>query len=122
MPSFFAGGLHHVREIQHRELLRELVVDAALAARGRILAGNFDATHGVANIQKAARLSALAVHRQRLPDGRLHAKAVEHRAKHIVVVKAIDERLIEAASSVIVPYTTPWFRSVARIPRSCRRT
>ena len=62
---------------------------------GGIQAGDFDAAHGVANIQEAARLPALAIHRERMPDGRLHAKAVQHRAENFVVIEAIDQRFVQ---------------------------
>jgi hypothetical protein len=87
--------LHHVRQFQHLELLGELIEHAALAGLGRIQAGQFDATHGVANIQIAARLSALAVHGQRISHGGLHAEPVQHRAENFVVIEAVDQRLVE---------------------------
>ena len=56
---------------------------------------DLDAAHGVANIQKTARLAALAVNRERMPDGRLNAEAIQHRAKYLVVIEAIDQRLVQ---------------------------
>ena len=46
---------------------------------------------GVADVEEAARLAALAVHGQRVPDRRLHDKAVERGAKDAVIVVAVDE-------------------------------
>ncbi len=76
----FRGPFHHVRQVQHGKLFRELVVNAALALFRRVLAGDLHAAHRVSNIQEAPRLSALAIHRQWLPDGRLHAEAIQYRA------------------------------------------
>ena len=59
-----------------------------------MMAGDLDAANGVANIEEAARLAALAVHGERMPDGRFDAKAVEHRAKYFVVIEAIDESFV----------------------------
>src|SRR5205807_6245060 len=89
------GGLHQMRQVQDGKLLRELIIDAALASGRRIVAGDLDATHRVANVQEAARLSALAVNGQRLSDGRLNTKAIQDGAKDIIIVEAIDQRLIE---------------------------
>ena len=61
----------------------------------RIQAGDFDAAHGVANIQVAARLPALAVDRQRMAHGRLRAEAVQHRAEDLVVIEAVDEGFVQ---------------------------
>ena len=66
-----------------------------LAGFRGILAGNFDAAHRVANVEKAAGLSALSVDRERLADGGLHAEAIEHRAEHVVVIEAIDQRFVQ---------------------------
>ena len=85
---------------------------------GRIQAGDLDAAHGVANVEEAARLPALAVDRQRMADGGLRAEAVQHRAEDLVVVEAVDQASSRAVSSVMVPYTTPWLRSVARSPQT----
>ena len=93
-----------LRQLQHRELLGELVEHAEFAGLGRMQAGDLDAAHRIANIQKAARLAALAVDRERMPDRRLHAEAVQHRAEDFVVIEAVDQRLRPAAvSSVTVP-------------------
>ena len=86
------------RQFQHRELLRELVEDPAFSGARRIQAGQFDAAHGVANIEKAARLSALAVDRQRMAHGGLRAEAIQHGAEHLVVIEAVDQRLIQRRS------------------------
>ncbi len=76
MPRCFAGFLHSCGEIEHGELLGELVVDAAFALLGGIQAGELDAADGVANIQEAASLAAFAIDSERLADGCLHAEAV----------------------------------------------
>ena len=44
--------LHHVGQLQHGELLGELVEHTALAAAGGIQASQFDAANRVANIDK----------------------------------------------------------------------
>ena len=49
--------------------------------------GELDAPQRVDDVQVPARLAALAVHRERVPDHGLHAEAVERRAEHVVVVE-----------------------------------
>ena len=70
-----------LRQFQHGELLGELIEDAALARRGRIQAGDLDAAHRVANIEEAARLSALAVHGERMSDRRLRRRSGSARCR-----------------------------------------
>jgi hypothetical protein len=60
---FPAGGLHQVSQFQHRKLLRELIVDPAFSRARRVQTSQLDAADGVANIEVAARLPALAVNR-----------------------------------------------------------
>ena len=38
----------------------------------------------------------LSVNGERLSDGGLHAEAIEHRAEDVVVIEAIDERLVQS--------------------------
>ena len=95
-PQFFPDCFHHLRQFENRELLRELVVHSALAARGRILAGNLDAANRVSNVEKTTHLSALAVHGEWLANGRLHAEAVEHGAEHVILIEPIDEGFVES--------------------------
>ena len=90
-----AGRLHHLRQLQHRELLGELVEDAELARIGRIHAGDFDAANGVANVEEAARLSALAVDGDRMSGRRFNAEAIQRGAEDLVVVEAVDQRFIQ---------------------------
>src|SRR5712692_4570436 len=56
---------------------------------------NLDASDRVPNVEETACLTALAVHRERLADGCLHAEAIENRAENVVVIEAIDERFIQ---------------------------
>src|SRR5437667_409731 len=90
-----SGGRHQMRKVEDGKLFRELIIDAALGSRRRIVAGDLDATHRVANVEETARLSALAVNREGLSDGRLNTKAIQDGAKDIIIVEAIDQRLIE---------------------------
>src|SRR5271167_4563890 len=90
----FADGLHHFRELQDGELLRELVEDAEFTLLGGVVTRDLNATHGVANIQKAAGLPTLAVNRQRIIQRGLRAEAIENRPEDFVVVEAIDESLV----------------------------
>jgi len=84
-----------MRQFEDGKLFRELIIDAALASGCRVVAGDLDAAHGIADIEETARLAALAVDRERLPDSRLYAETIEDRAEDVVVVEAIDERFIE---------------------------
>src|SRR5258708_7590366 len=93
--KFFRRGFHHARQLHDRELFGELVVYAAFALSGRIVARDLDAPDRVANVEESARLTALAIDRERLADGGLHAEPIEDRAEHIVIIEAIDECFIE---------------------------
>jgi len=102
-PSFLAAGLHQMRQFEDGKLFRELIIDTAFASGCRVVAGDLDAAHGIADIEETARLTALAVDSERLPNGRLHAETIQDRAEDVVVVEAIDERFIERGFVVIVP-------------------
>src|SRR6266566_3001503 len=80
-------------QFEHGKLFRELIIDAALSSGSRVVTGDLDATHGVANVEETARLSSLAVNGERLSDGRLNTKAIQDGAKDIIVVEAIDHRV-----------------------------
>mmetsp|Transcript_12276 Transcript_12276/g.26479 ORF Transcript_12276/g.26479 Transcript_12276/m.26479 type:complete len:333 (-) Transcript_12276:430-1428(-) len=90
-PQLCALLLHNVSQLVHAKLLGELVEHAHLAPLGGVVNGNLDAAHGVANVQEAARLSALAVHGQGVAHCRLHHKAVESCSEDAVIVVAVDE-------------------------------
>ena len=90
-PELVGSLRHHVGELVDAELLRELVVDAHLAAVGRVEECQLDAAHGVADVEEAAGLAALAVDGHRVTDGRLDAEAVERRAEDVVVVEAVEQ-------------------------------
>ena len=64
--KFLAALLHHLRQLQHIELLRELVEHPEFTALGRVQAGDLDAANRVANVEEAARLATFAVYRQRI--------------------------------------------------------
>ena len=49
---------HQLGELEHRELLGELVEDAELAGLRGMLDAQLHARHGVADVEEAARLSA----------------------------------------------------------------
>src|SRR5271156_5103208 len=74
--NFLGGLLNDVGDFQNRKSLRKLVVNAALAGRGWVQAGQFDAAHGISNIEETPLLAALAVYRQRMSNHRFHAKTV----------------------------------------------
>src|SRR5271155_1657626 len=93
--NLFGGGLNDTGDIHDGKTFGELIVNAAFVARGGILAGNFDAAHGVANIEEAAALAALAVYGKRMPDDGFNAEAIEDGAENFVVIKTVDERFVE---------------------------
>jgi len=64
-------------------------------ARGGILAGDFNAAYGVANVEKAAALAAFAVHGEGMSDDGFDAEAVEYGAENFVVIETIDECFVE---------------------------
>src|SRR3954454_5483048 len=94
-PELLGGVDEEVGEMNYRELLKELVEDAHLTGFGGVEAGELDAAHGVANVEVPARLAALAVDRQRVPDRGLDAEAVERGAEDVVVVKPVDQARVE---------------------------
>src|ERR1700693_2495489 len=90
-----ARCFHHVRDVQNRKTLGKLVEDAALAGLRRIQTREFDTADGIANVQKTACLSATAVDGERRSDRRLNAEAVQNGSKYLIVIKAIDQSLVE---------------------------
>src|SRR4029453_11799040 len=72
---------HELRKLGDRELLGELVEDAELTLRRRVRDGQLDALERVSDVEKAARLAALAVDRERVADHCLNAEAVERGAE-----------------------------------------
>src|SRR5260370_42033073 len=81
--EFFRRGFHHAGQIKNGELFGELVVYAAFALSGRIVARELDAPDRVANVEASAPLTAIAIGRWRLADAGLHAEPIEARAEHI---------------------------------------
>ena len=90
-----AAVLHHFRQFQYGKLFGELIEHPALARVGRIQARQFDAAHRIANVQKPARLAALSIHGERMSRRGLHAETVQHRAKDVVVIEAVDQRFVQ---------------------------
>src|SRR5487761_1815889 len=89
------GVVDLLGQLQDRELLGELIVDAILTRLGGIERGQLDAANGVADVQEAAGLAALAVDAEGLADSGLDAVAVEHGAPNAVVVEARGELGVE---------------------------
>src|ERR1044072_4565638 len=88
------GERDQVREVDHRELLGELVEDAELARLGGVVRRQLDALQGVADVEEAARLPPRSVDGQRGGDHGLQAEAVEHGAEDLVVVEAGNQALV----------------------------
>src|SRR5712664_1017990 len=82
--ELFRRRFHHSSQIEHGELLGELVVNAAFALGCGIVASDLDAPDGVTDVEETACLTALAVDRERLADSSLHAESIQHGPKHIV--------------------------------------
>ena len=109
-----AGLLHPLGQLEHAELLGELVVDAQLAGVGRVGGGQRDALDRVADVEVAACLAALAVDRQRIADDGLDAEPVEGGPEDLVVVEAgrkpgVERRLVglEAVDDALVEVGRP---------------
>src|SRR2546429_24478 len=81
-------SFHQRGEFENVEAFRELVENAILAGLRWVQDRELDTTQSVANVEEAATLTALAVHRDRNLSDRLHAKTVKRGAEHIVIVKA----------------------------------
>lgn len=75
-------------ELEHVELLGELVKDAELATISGIKQGQFDACKGITNIEKAARLATLTVDGHGHIANGLDDKSVERRAEDGIVIEA----------------------------------
>jgi hypothetical protein len=87
---------HRFGETGDIELLGELIEHTQLAARCRIEDRKFDTRQRIANIEEAARLPALAVHRQRQPDDCLHQEPIERRTENPIVIEARRQTRIES--------------------------
>src|ERR1044072_1057958 len=94
VTEVLASPLDQLGQLEHRELLGELIEDAELTGLGGSCGSQLDAVEGVADIEEAARLAPRSIHRQRMADHRLQAKAVEHGAEHLVVIKAGNQALV----------------------------
>src|SRR5690348_3409846 len=94
--QFPPGLLNHVCELQHRELLGELVEHAVFAASCWMQTSQFDATNGVTDIEKASGLPTLSIYGQRMLDRRLHAEAIERGAENLVIIETVHQRRIES--------------------------
>src|SRR5260370_5893425 len=88
--------VHLARDIQNGKLLRELVVHSAFPFGRRVETGQFNAANGVANSEESWRLATLVVYRQGLADSRLHAKPIQDRAEHFVVIQTIDQGFVQS--------------------------
>src|ERR1700761_6537529 len=65
-----------LRKVQNGKLLSELIEHPAFTSLRRVETRNLHATDGVADIQEAPGLSALAVNGERVTDGSLGTEAV----------------------------------------------
>src|SRR5580704_18521989 len=90
---FSRGRLYQSGDVEHGELLRELIVDAAFSTRRRIHAGDFDTAHRVSDIEEAAGLTTFSIHGERVADCGLRAEAIQDGAEDFVVIEAVDESL-----------------------------
>ncbi|CAB4866884.1 unannotated protein [freshwater metagenome] len=73
-----------------------LVEDGGLLASGRwVVQGNLDATNRIADVNEGPGLTTSTVHGQRVTNGGLHQEPVQHGAVVTVVVKAVNESLVE---------------------------
>src|ERR1019366_4461339 len=94
-PLAIADLLHQVGQIEHAELLGELVEDPVLALCRRALDGDLDAPQRVANIQEAAGLATLAINGKRASQRGLHAIPVQDGAPDAVVIETRGQTVIK---------------------------
>src|SRR5258708_39662829 len=73
--KFSCGGFYHLGQVQNRELLGKLVVNAALAFGGGVITVYFDTSYPVPPVEEAASLAARPVHHDRLARDQRHAYA-----------------------------------------------
>ena len=93
--AFQRGFANPFRQLEHGELLRELVEDAELTAFRRVHRREFHAGERIADIEEAARLAAPAVDRQRPAQRGLDAEPIERRPPNAVVVEAGSQPFIQ---------------------------
>src|SRR5580704_5070113 len=93
--QFLSGLFHHFGNFQYRELLGKLIEYTAFTKVGGVQACNLDAMHRISNVQKTSGLAALTVDGKRMSDGCLHTEAVQHRSKYFIVIKTVNERVIQ---------------------------
>src|SRR3984893_10202027 len=91
----FARCFNHMRDIQNRKTLGKLVKHAALAGLRRVQTRELNTADSIANVKKTACLSSTTVDGERRSDRRLNAEAVQNRYKYLIVIKAIDQGLVE---------------------------
>src|SRR5579863_10040419 len=89
--------LHHMRQLQHRELFGELIEYPEFTRIGWVQTCDFDTTHRVANIQESASLSAFPVYRQGMSHRRLRAEAVQNGTEDVVVIEAVNQGFVLSA-------------------------
>lgn len=90
-PLFVTLPLHQVSQLVDAPHLSKLIKHTHLALLGRVVNRDLDAAHSVANVQVAARLATLAIHRQGVPNCCLHDKAIEGSAKDAVIVQTVEQ-------------------------------
>src|ERR1035438_2235720 len=94
-PLAIANLLHQVGQVEHAELLGELVEYPVFALCRWALDGDLNAPQRVANVQKASGLPALAIDGKRASQRRLHTIAIQHRTPNAVVVKTRGQSVIK---------------------------
>src|ERR1700693_806308 len=93
--QLFSRLFHHLSNFQYGKLLGKLIEYTAFTTVGRVQACNLNATHRISNVQETAGLAALTVDGERVSYRCLHAEAVQHRSKYFIVIKTVDERVIQ---------------------------
>ena len=80
--------------MQDGECFGELVEHPIFARLGGIHNRQLDAAQSIADIQEAAALASLSIHRQRNAGGRLHTESVDGGSENVVIVEAGGEVIV----------------------------
>src|ERR1700730_10619996 len=94
-PVCAAGSLDALGQLADAVLFGELVEHAELSAVRWVECRQLHASHRVANVEKAARLTTFTVNGERMPDRALRAESVEDSAPDVVVVEACAQLRVQ---------------------------
>src|ERR1700760_719102 len=90
----FADRFDNLSQVKDGELFGELIKNAELTWRSWIEAGKLHTANRIPNIKETSCLSAAPVNSKRTTNRSLRTKSVKNRPKILVVIEAVDQRLV----------------------------